>query len=255
MSWKDERDNLHKVLETGTAKDKIDFVWTYYKWQISLLCFIILFVAYLLSYSINSTDCQLTGVFLGSNGDPAAVAEIKDNLLADIPDAAPEEMFFDASLTYSSGSEEIDPSLSAEARQSILIRAAAGDIDFLVGDVQTLANYSYSCCFLDLTEILSEEEMVRFQPYFLYYDRSFLEQLSDMELSDVDGQVLAFPAPGSPEDMEEPVPVMLDVTEGLLASGLYRHSAMHYAIGFVVNGDNTQNAILLADYLIELSEG
>ena len=86
-----------------------------------------------------------------------------------------------------------------------------GDLDFLTGDQETVTILAYSSFFHDLSVVLSKEQVERYKPYFRYIDQAVVDKIimAVETETDVDIQI---PDCGKPEEMEKPIPVMIDVS-------------------------------------------
>lgn len=250
MSWKDELNNLRKVFKNGTAREKLDFIWTYYKWQLCIVAFILVFVGSMFCYGFSDNSFVLSGVLLGTNGDSTAAEQLREDFLRKKPIADPEDVFIDASAVFAYGSEEIDPSIAFEAKQALMARIAAGEIDFMIAEQTELCNYAYNFYFCELSEVLTTDQMQEYEPFFLYCDRAVLEELQNIDILAEDRQEIQIPDPAKPEQMMDPVPVMLDIRLNRSLSELYPDATKSYGMAIVVNSSNVQNVIELLGYLV-----
>ena len=94
------------------------------------------------------------------------------------------------------------------------------------------------------------EQLEAYEPYFLYYDKAVLEELSNIDYTAEVIPEIALPDPSKPELMEEPVPVMIDVSSSEKISVFYPVSKETYAFAFVVNGMHKEKAVELLEYLM-----
>lgn len=250
MSRNDEWINLKKVLKNGTTGEKLDYIWTYYKWQICIAAFVVAFICGMFYYGFSGNDYVLSGVLLGTNGNSAAAEKLKEDFLRDKPIGDPEDIFMDASALFALGAGEMNPGISFEAKQTLMARIAAGEVDFMIAEQAELCNYAYNYCLCELSQVLTAEQMKKYEPYFLYYDRAVLKEMENADLPVEGAQKIPIPDPTKPEDMEEPVPVMLDIGIHTKLSELYPNASKSYAMAFVVNGPNANNVVEWLDYLL-----
>lgn len=250
MSWNDELSNLKKVFRTGTTREKLDYIWTYYKWQLCIVAFILAFIGSMFRYGFSDNSFVLSGVLLGTNGDSIAADQLREDFLQKKPIGDPEAILIDASAVFAYGSDEIDPSIAFEAKQALMARIAAGEVDFMIAEQSLLCNYAYNFYFCELSEVLSADQMKKYEPLFLYYDRAVLEEIQNIDFLENDGQAIQTPDPTKPELMTDPVPIMLDISLNKSLSELYPDASKSYGMAIVVNGSNVQNVIELLDYLV-----
>lgn len=199
--------------------------------------------------NVTAKDYVLQGMFFNTLAESETVLEMEQDFIEAYPiDTSSEEVFFDASMYYSDDSDVMETSY--QTIQVLAARVAAREIDFMVADVATLYDFAYDQYFAEIPEILSEEQLKAYEPYFLYYDKAVLEELSNIDYTAEVIPEIALPDPSKPELMEEPVPVMIDVSSGEKISTLYPASTKKYAFAFVVNGKHDEKTAELLEYLM-----
>lgn len=249
MAWKDELNNAKKVFHNGTTKEKVVYIWEYYKLHIFAIVFVVCFIGSVIYNNVTAKEYVLQGIFLNTLVESETVSEMEQDFIEAYPiDTSSEEVFFDASMYYSDDSDAMETSY--QTMQVLATRVAAREIDFMAADVATLYNFAYDQYFAELPEILSEEQLEAYEPYFLYYDKAVLEELSNIDYTAEVIPEIALPDPSKPELMEEPVPVMIDVSSSEKISTLYPASTKKYAFAFVVNGKHDEKTAELLEYLM-----
>jgi hypothetical protein len=124
----------------------------------------------------------------------------------------------------------------------------------IVTDESSLEQYSYGEDFYDLREILSEEQLEKYEPYFYYIDMKTVEERNEI-LNDASNlyldYVLIAPDPRHPEDMEEPVPVgiYLDDCEEI-RKYFYFEDDENVVASVFVNTTRLDMALKYIDYLM-----
>lgn len=249
MAWKDELNNAKKVFENGTTKDKIEYIWEYYKWHIFIVLFVVYLMGSMIYNNVTEKDYVLQGIFLNTLTKSETVLEMEQDFIEAYPiDMLSEEIFFDASMHYSDDSDAIETSY--QTIQVLSSRIAAETIDFMVADTATLYDFSYDQYLTDLTEVLSEEQLKDYEEYLLYYDKAVLKELNNIDYAVEEFPEIELPDPANPELMKEPVPVMIDVSSSEKISTLYPVSIKNYAFAFVINGVHKEKAVEFLEYLM-----
>ena len=64
MAKKDSLKNAKEVLKNGTAKEKISYLWYYFKWHFLVLIIVIVMAADLIYTNITAKEYVLQGMFL-----------------------------------------------------------------------------------------------------------------------------------------------------------------------------------------------
>lgn len=250
MAWKDELNNAKKIFKNGTLKEKTGYIFDYYKWHIIFIIFIIHFIGSMIYNNATAKDYVLQGLFLNPLASVETAAELEEDFIEKHPiDTSSEDVFFDSSLYFST--DNADAANSYQALQILSTRVAAGEIDFIVADDITLTDLSYNGYFSDLTEVLSDEQIKKYEPYFLYYDRVILEELNSIDYTTEELPETVLPDSSKPELMDEPVPVMINITASEKISVLYPNSKNKYAIAFVANSSHTEKSLELLNYLTQ----
>ena len=99
---------------------------------------------------------------------------------------------------------------------------------------------------------MSEEQFKAYEPNLLYYDKAVLEELSNIDYTAEVIPEITLPDPSKPELVEEPVPVLPDVSSSEKISARYLVSREAYAFAFVANGVHEEKTIEFLEYLMKL---
>lgn len=250
MSWKEEINNTKKILKEGTASQKLEYIWDYYKLPILLFLFTLLFIGSFVHAKVTAKEYVLQGMFLNSVAEIDTAEQFKQDYLANCPiDPSEEDVFFDTSIYYSNDSSA--DTTSYQSMQVISARIAAGEIDFMVAEDSILTNFSYNGYFYDLREVLSEEQVQKYEPYFLYYDLAVAKKLNETDFLSEEYEPIILPDPAKPELMEQPIPVMINVSSCPKIDSLYAGTGKEKVFVFVANGKHPQKTLEFLDYLME----
>ena len=201
---------------------KVEYMWKYKR--IHLIMYAVelaLIIAGLLFLQAGNKN-RLTGIIL-NNADSAPV-EMFETLKADFQEAARKyskktKVEVVGGLNYYLNDE------SKVEENYGLIRFLVenikkGDLDFLTGDQETVEMLAYSGFFRDLSVVLSKEQVERYKPYFRYIDQAVVDQIILVAESETDVDI-QLPDCAKPEEMEKPIPVMIDVSHYDNLKGLY----------------------------------
>ena len=210
------------ILKALKGKERIQHLYQYYKWRILaiLLCF-----ALLLSVVVNAItkkDYILSGVMLNytevmSDGNLSALT---DDFLAEYGiDEKKNTLELITSLTYLRDNAEFatDTYMTVE---NLTARIAGKMLDFVVCDITSMENLAYSEFFVDLSTVLTKEQLDAYAPYLLYMDLAFLEELKEIVESENYDVEIEVPDSSNPETMEKPVPVFIDISDSAYLGSL-----------------------------------
>ncbi len=251
MALMDEfKEERKAVLENGTTKQKISYIWDYYKWHIMIP---IIVVIALISYIVNIVtrpDIILNGVMLNiHNIESAGPGEI---LLPDFykeqkVDTKEEEINLNSSLHYS-----VDNlNTNYQTMQVLMAWLSADQLDFVTGDATSLTDLAYKDYFTDLRDYFTEDELAKYEPYFLYIDYDVFLKRAEManNMEDVSG--IELPDCTKPEEMKNPIPVMIDMSQSKKLTEVYGETFDVLALGITVKETNKDMTLKFLEYLME----
>ena len=164
MALMDEfKEERKAVLQNGTTKQKISYIWDYYKWHIMIP---IIVVIALISYIVNIVtrpDIILNGVMLNvynmeSESSPADL--LPDFYKEQKIDSKEEEINLNSSLHYS-----VDNlNTNYQTMQVLMAWLSADQLDFVTGDATSLTDLAYKDYFTDLRDYFTEDELAKYEP-------------------------------------------------------------------------------------------
>ncbi len=127
---------------------------------------------------------------------------------------------------------------------------AAGDMDVLVSDYETLISCAYQELCADLSQTLTQEQMDTLAPHFLYIDMAFLKTIDPFSQEEIQ-----FPDPAKPEQMERPVPVAIMLQpEWEFTQACSPYAYKGFAVALFSNGKNAANGQAFLQYILEQKE-
>ena len=127
--------------------------------------------------------------------------------------------------------------------------AAAGELDFITGDLGSMVGLAYQGYFVDLSEVLGEDQYESYSPYFLYIDQAVLESINT-QTTETNENTPEIPDCTKPEDMEHPVPVLIDMSQSDTLQDVYCHAFDNLVFGMVANSPHPENTLRYMDYLM-----
>ena len=223
-----------KKLKNESTKVKLDYIATYYWIPILAAVILLVIVISQVVHFTTAKDMALSGRFINANADETLsqkyIQRVSKTLGIDEGES-------EISLSNSFLSAD-DMQSTLATRQLIAAEAAAKSLDFLIGDMQLLLEYAYDEYFTDIRTILSQEQIARLSPYFLYMDQGYTP-------SDAN-----FPDPTAPEIMKKPIPFALRIPEGSIFDlTYYAHTEDLVGIAALSNAQNRENIAKFIDML------
>lgn len=254
--FKEERERIKKY---GTRQEKLAYFWDYYKWHTIIAVIAIIVIGSSIYSSLTAKDIVLNGILLNSYS--AVDEEVPSTLISDFLteqqiDTTKNDITLNTSLYYTTDEEKNSDynmsELTYTASQIIVVQVAAGELDFMTGDLETLSSLAYSEYFVDLSTVLSEDQLALYEPYLLYIDQTVLEALN--EDTDLDStKTITIPDCDKPETMEKPIPVMINISHCDDVKEFYPHMTEDDPIvfGFTVNSKHAEMTAAFLDFLMK----
>lgn len=249
MPLMDEFKNERAALKNGTFKEKLNYFWDYYKWQTFAAVALFLFVISLIYQFATRKDTVFTAVMMNGNlltNGTEYLQEFADDTGIDL---SKNEIIFDTSVqTYDN---QFMADLSYASLQKLTVYTAAGDLDAMVTDTDSIQKYANSSVFYDVRDILTQEQIARYEPYFYYVDQKTVEEIAAANDNFDESFVPDYKDPKKPEEMERPIPVgvYVSASEGLLENYLFQGDEI--VLGIYVNTSHLDTAVSFLDFLMK----
>ena len=152
---------------------------------------------------------------------------------------------FGTGLTLING----DTSSSYESSQALMTQAAGGALDFIAGPNSVLLDYAYGGLFVDLSTVLSEEELELYKPYLHYIDEAVVELRQEREDNMEAYDDIELPDSQKPEEMERPIPIFISMDGNEKMSSVYGNTR-GLILGVSVNAPNPEMLQKFIAYLL-----
>lgn len=243
--FKEERENI----KNGTWQQKLAYFWEYYKWYVIIPAIIIFSLVWYIHHMITKTDDVLHGLFINAHTMEAQTSadELAAEFIEDMKiDTKEYSVTFNTSINYIA--EDDSGTANYETIQAMMAWIAAGTIDFMSGDKDAITDLAYKQYTVDLKEVLSEKEIAKYEPYFLYIDEAVIEARSKAFENNEDGSDIAIPDSTKPETMEKPIPVMIDMSKCEALSEIYGDTDS-LVLGIANNAPNVETIVHFLEYL------
>lgn len=242
--------NRREYFATATKKEKFKYIMDYYGFRTIVALIVLTIIIVTVVKSCTAPDVILNGTFinLSQYGRTHVAAELEERFLKDQKiDASEFTVSFGNSLIFSS----TDVETTSASYQALAAQASAGTLDFIVSSPDSVMTYAYEGLFVDLTTVLSKEQIEMYEPYFLYVDKEVAIQKEDMTLSSDEIFEENYPDCRKPEEMKKPIPVLIDLSQSKTIKDLYNAKKIDLCYGIVDLGENKDNAIIFLDYIMK----
>ena len=249
MAVMDEFKEEREALKNAGFKKKVSYFFYYYKWHVIAAVLIVAGICSIAYEMLTSKENAFYAVMLNAT-ELETAADFNQDFYeyADL-DLEDYDVYFDTSIRISTDSDIIDD-VTMTSTQKLAVYLAAGELDVMVTDSDSIRQYANSSVFYDLREILSEEQIAAYEPYFYYVDMAVVRKIEKAQDNLDDTYEPDYPDPTKPEEMEEPVPVAIYVENAALQESYYFRGE-GVVVGVYANTTHLDTAVRFIDYLFE----
>lgn len=219
-SMHDEIREQNAKLKNAPLKDKAAYFKEYYLKPTIVVAIIVIFVSYL-AYSILTapSDTAFAAFFYNDTGD-SSNTELLDGFIEYRKiDTKEHDAYIDATMNYVPDSSDYDAYMGLEKAMAVL---STGELDVIVGDMDTIDYFARSECFHDITTILPDDLLAQFEDKLYYAECG---------------------------ENAQRIPVGIYVTDSPKLNQYYYYVDKEPVLGLVVNSNSIDNAIAFLRYL------
>ncbi len=247
--FKAERD----AVKNGPFKQRLEYFWDYHKWHVMIPLFIAIIIGVSIYQAVTKPETVVSGIVLNTYSQTAYErANELSNDYVELKGLDPSEYIVDmnTNLAYSVDTEN-GVNMNYDSLQAINAQTGAGVIDFMVADLATMLDFEYRSMFHDLRDVLTEDQVEKLEPYFLYIDRDILVQRQAYYEEHFEASDLAFTDCHKPEEMKEPVPVLLDISKCEKIASIYEEPPKELALAIPNKTERIEALQPFLEYLFE----
>ena len=246
-----------------TRKEKFAYFWYYYKVHTIVAICIIFFLGSLIHDIVTAKDYNFYGIMLNSSGlsDENLVASFGEYAGLDLENY---ECFIDTTSTLSLQSQsEYDLSTN----QRLIALTQTKDLDVMVLDGIVCQNFSYNGMLADLREVLTEEELARYEGQIYYVDNAAIlaeeeaEYTSEELIAQSEARAAATldeinaeaESHRDPSAMEDPIPVGIYLEDSAFIEGTASYNGLVPIYTICVTSQRTETAKQYLAFLFDES--
>ena len=235
--------NEQEKMKDKSWKERLAYFWDYYKWYVLVVLVALVLIVQTVTTVVNQKEILLKGILIDGIGT-VEEPEILQQFYADNGiDTAKQEVYLNTGLALDSGI----PSVVSTSYQRIHAGIGAADTDFLMGYEYAIQRFAYdtSNVFADLRDILSPELLEQWEEYLYYVDASVIEAIKNAPQEEI-----PLPDPKKPAEMEEPVPVAVDVSACEEFTSVYYSPDRAVYMAVVINAPHRDLTAQFMEYLL-----
>lgn len=253
MAMHDEIREQQKKLKERTFKEKLGYFWDYYRVHTLVILLVIVLGGALIRDIVTSKEEAFSAMLLNAYG-----GQWQSGFQADFAEYAGIDT--ETYSCYIDTTSTLDYRMTSEVDLAVFQRTVAmaqsGGLDVVAGDLMPFTHIAGTGMFLNLEDVLTEEEYARYEPYFYYIDGVTLEDDDDDVTYDSDGSMDFIDTSidhTDPSSMEKPIPVGVRLPDSakLKEYGCYTLSGETPVLGFIFSSTKLETARLFLQYLME----
>ena len=243
MTTREATREAWRNLKGKPLKDKLVHIGTYYWPYILVAGFFLVLSGSVICTAVTAKDTALQGYFISTMQQEEDPGNFRQDFAAF---AGIDTEKYEITLTASSYAVSGSTDMSIADSQIVASWSASGALDVLGGDLAALLNFAYHDYFLDLREVLSPEQLKKWEAHLIYMDWEVYQQISSSdELS------CELPDPAVPESMEDPIPVAIVIPESSVLWDSYTFLGESPAVGIIINSPRREAAVRFLEYILK----
>lgn len=253
----DEIREQQRKMKDMTWKECFAYYWEYYKVHTIVTIVAIIAIVCTIRTLVNTKDYAFYGLMLNAYSLSSDVMSDTFSEYAGI-DTNTYDCFMDttSTLTYENPTE-----FDMATMQRIVAVVQTKELDAVIFDSQCFDQYAVNQIFYDLREVLTPEQIEKYEPYFYYVDMDIVRA---QEEEDVIVDTDAIAAKGNltleeihelaatrmdPSTMGDPVPVGIVMTDSPFATESHSYDDLVPVFGISVTTQRMDTCLQFLDYL------
>lgn len=222
-----------------------------YKWHVVIWIIGLIVLGNFVYKKVTAPTYLLNGILLGAEGGEDAATDLATEFAKTIGYGdTVYAVNLDTEYSYIPGSEE-NAENNYKATEKIVSQVEEKLLDFVAGPMDSMSDIAHNSMFMELTTYLNPEQLKLVEPYFLYVDNAVIEELDEAYENKEDTSKIKLPDPTKPEEMEEPIAVMIDMSDCEEIAAIYGNSDEAIAFGLITSAPNEDILIKFIDYLMK----
>ena len=173
--WDDIKKQHKKVRKKG-FKAMVSYFWDYYKVPTAVIIVIALFSFYLIRDMASNLPYGFYAMMINSTMHPDGEVIGEDFAGYAGIDTSSYNVLIDTNQTLSTSSYN---TYDVSTQERIMAITAAGDLDVMIADQSVFEQYARNSYMTDLRELMSEDELKKYDGYIYYVDGAILKAIED----------------------------------------------------------------------------
>lgn len=161
---------IAKAMADMSLKQKIEHLWTYYKWVLAVAVGVIVLICVIVSSISNKSVTTLYGgTIINAELSAEGEAYLTDSWFEHLGGVDKKEKVELTTSYYNDLSATQDPEADAAAAMRVTAMVAAKELDYIIMDELSFDYYKKAAIFSSPMEMLSQEQIDQFSDKIVYY--------------------------------------------------------------------------------------
>ena len=222
MAVMDEFKEEREALKSAPLSAKIKYFWDYNRGKVILGIILLLIAGGFISAQLTKKEQVISGVFLNCFEQEYILGEFSEEFLLENEfNPKKQETYFVTDLPYMVGEQAADANM--DVNQALYVYASSGVMDFIVSDTDTMDDLAKKYFFIDLRDVLTEEEYKALETYFVTYEN---------------------------EEGEE-VPILINIGKNEKMKNAYGSEYENLQMGVMLDNAHPENMNMFIEYLMK----
>lgn len=222
MAVMDEFQKEREALKSAPLSAKMKYFWDYNRGKVIIGIILIFIVGGFISAQFSKKEQIVSGVFLNCFEQEYILGEFSEEfLLTNEFNPKKQETYFVTDLPYMVGEQAADANM--DVNQALYVYASSGVMDFIVSDPATMDDLAKKFFFIDLRDVLTENECKALEDYFVTYEN---------------------------EEGEE-VPILINIGKNEKMQKAYGSEYENLQMGVMLDNAHPENMGIFIDYLMK----
>lgn len=160
LTLKEHIEKLKNELKDMTPQEKLEHLWTYYKWVAGVFLGAIFVIAAIIASIISlNTQLRLSGVLINVDVSPDGYVYLQDGYFKRIGAEKGKELVNLRNMQFENPYTTVDQTYTLDVQESVVALIGAKELDYLLFDELALPFFLDPETILDLRELFSQEEL------------------------------------------------------------------------------------------------
>ena len=244
MTAAEARKKQWESLKDKPLTDKLRYIFTYY-WPgiVGGLC-VLIFIGSWIGNILTQKEIVLSGHIFNSLVEEDYQGDIRQDFMQQLQLDTNKQDFLVTSGTFSISEA---PHEMMATMESIVVRIAAGEIDFLVADQPAFEKFT--AYHADLRTVLTEDQLAQWADYLVYVEAEALELLTGDNFDNYEIPEYFLSAEG----LKDPLPIGIRLPENCRLRQVYNFPKGEVFFGITLSAKNIQNALTFLEYAMDMN--